>query len=121
MVSIIIKRLTSLALMYFAPFPNKTLEIGLINNPITITIIKVLKSISSSSQKKKAIALNDNPLKAVIKIDDRYTLPKLEEIEYNMERIIKVKNGLEEPVSCGQCDYCRSVNKVTRILTIDEL
>ena len=68
-----------------------------------------------------AVEKNDNPLKAVIKIDDRYTLPKLEEIEYNMERIIKVKNGLEEPVSCGQCDYCRSVNKVTRILTIDEL
>jgi hypothetical protein len=68
-----------------------------------------------------AVEKNDNPLKAIIKIDDRYTLPKLEEIEYNMERVIKVKNGQEEPISCGQCDYCRSINKVTQILTIDEL
>jgi hypothetical protein len=64
---------------------------------------------------------NDNPLKAIIKIDDRYTIPKLEEIEYNMERFIKVKNGEEKPISCGICDYCRKVNKVTQILTIDEL
>jgi hypothetical protein len=68
-----------------------------------------------------AVEKNDNPLKAIIKIDDRYTIPKLEEIEYNMERIIEVKSGQQEPTSCGQCDYCRSINKVTKILTIDEL
>jgi hypothetical protein len=68
-----------------------------------------------------AIEKNDNPLKAIIKIDDRYTIPKLEEIEYNIERIIKVKNGQEEAIGCGVCDYCRKINKVTKILTIDEL
>jgi hypothetical protein len=68
-----------------------------------------------------AVEKNDNPLKAIIKIVDRYTIPKLEEIEYNMERIIKVKSGIETPIECGICDYCRSINKVTQILTIDEL
>jgi hypothetical protein len=68
-----------------------------------------------------AIEKNDNPLKAIIKVDDRYTTPKLEEIGYNIERIIKVKSEEEEPCSCGLCDYCRRVNKVISILTIDDL
>ncbi|CUU47032.1 PD-(D/E)XK nuclease-like domain-containing protein [Clostridium beijerinckii] len=68
-----------------------------------------------------AIEKNDNPLKAIIKVDERYTTPKLEEIEYNIGRIIKVKSGEENPIACGLCDYCRANNKVTQILTIEEL
>ena len=65
MVSIIINKVTSLALIYFAPFPIRTLEIGLINKPITITIIKVLKSIINSSQKNIANKLKNSPANAV--------------------------------------------------------
>jgi hypothetical protein len=36
----------------------------------------------------------------------------LSEVEYNMPRIIKVKNGIEEPTYCGKCDYCRSIKNV---------
>lgn len=68
-----------------------------------------------------AVEKNDNPLKAIIKIDESYTKPKLEEIEFTLNRIMDVKNGKEKPIGCGQCDYCRSINKVTQILTIDEL
>ncbi|MBY7007898.1 hypothetical protein FDA25_08730 [Clostridium botulinum] len=68
-----------------------------------------------------AIEKNDNPLKAIVKVDERYTNPKLEEIEYTLNRIIKVKSGLEEPIGCGICDYCRKTNKVTQILTIEDL
>ena len=68
-----------------------------------------------------AVEKNDNPLKAIIKIDERYTVPKLEEIKYSIDRIKRVKEGIETPVGCGICDYCRKVNKVTSILTIDEL
>lgn len=68
-----------------------------------------------------AIEKNDNPLKAIIKVDERYTTPKLEEIEYNIGRIIKVKSGEEKPIACGLCDYCRANNKITQILTIEEL
>jgi hypothetical protein len=68
-----------------------------------------------------AVEKNDNPLKAVIKVDERYTLPKLEEIEYNLERIKALRSGDIEPVGCGECEYCRKNSKVTKILTIDEL
>lgn len=68
-----------------------------------------------------AVEKNNNPLKAIIKVDERYTVPKLQEIQYNLERIKAVKNGELEPIGCGICDYCRKVNKVTSILTIDEL
>lgn len=68
-----------------------------------------------------AVEKNDNPLKAIVRVDENYTKPKLEEIEYTLDRIIKIKNGEEEPVGCGTCDYCRSINKVTKILTINEL
>ena len=68
-----------------------------------------------------AVEKNDNPLKAIVRVDENYTKPKLEEIEYTLDRIIKVKNGEEESIGCGICDYCRSINKVTKILTIDEL
>lgn len=68
-----------------------------------------------------AVEKNDNPLKAIIKIDERYTVPKLEEINYNMDRIKLVKNGIESPIGCGVCDYCRKTRKVTEILTIEDL
>ena len=68
-----------------------------------------------------AVEKNDNPLKAIVRVDENYTKPKLEEIEYTLDRIIKVKNGEEESIGCGMCDYCRSISKVTQILTIDEL
>lgn len=68
-----------------------------------------------------AVEKNDTPLKAIIKIDDRYTLPKLEEISYNIERITEVKEGKEKPCACGLCDYCRKTLYVSKILTIDEL
>ncbi len=35
----------------------------------------------------------------------------LSEIEMNMPRFIAVKNGDEEPRSCGKCDYCRKMKK----------
>nr|DAP39348.1 MAG TPA: Putative exonuclease [Caudoviricetes sp.] len=68
-----------------------------------------------------AVTKEDTPNKAVIRIDKSYTMPKLEEIEFYMGRIAKVKNGLEKPIGCGKCDYCKSVSKVTKILTLEDL
>lgn len=44
----------------------------------------------------------------------------LREIEGNMERFLAVKNGFEEPHSCGECEYCRSVKRA-RIRNYNEL
>lgn len=35
----------------------------------------------------------------------------LREIEGNVPRFIRVKQGLEEPHYCGVCDYCKGVKK----------
>ena len=42
------------------------------------------------------------------------------EIEQNISRYAAVKAGLEEPVYCGHCDYCKSV-KAARIRSYNEL
>lgn len=52
---------------------------------------------------------------------DRPTLDlALREIEGNMLRFIRVKQGIEEPHYCGVCDYCKSVKKA-RIRNYSEL
>lgn len=68
-----------------------------------------------------AVEKSDNPLKAIIRVDERYTEPKLEEIEYNIERIKSIKEGLEAPIGCNECEYCRKINKVMQILSIEDL
>lgn len=44
----------------------------------------------------------------------------LREIEQNIEHYARVKEGQEEPVYCGKCDYCKSV-KDARIRNYSEL
>lgn len=44
----------------------------------------------------------------------------LAEVEGNMPRFIAVKNGEEEPIRCGECDYCKST-KIARIRNFSEL
>lgn len=35
----------------------------------------------------------------------------LEDVELSIDRFAAVKNGIEPPVSCGCCDYCKGVKK----------
>lgn len=44
----------------------------------------------------------------------------LSEIKGNMERFILVKEGIEQPIHCGTCDYCKTVKKA-RIRDFSEL
>ena len=37
----------------------------------------------------------------------------LSQVEQNIGRYAAVKAGLEEPVFCGKCDYCKSIKKAT--------
>lgn len=68
-----------------------------------------------------AVTKEDIPDKAVIRIDKGYTDNKLQEMEFYVERFQAIKEGKVEPVGCGSCDYCKSVNKVSRILTLSDL
>lgn len=68
-----------------------------------------------------AVTKEDIPDKAVIRIDKGYTDNKLQEMEFYTERFQAIKEGKVEPVGCGSCDYCKSVNKVSRILSLSDL
>lgn len=42
-------------------------------------------------------------------------------LKEKIEQIVRVKNGEEEPVSCGTCEYCRGHNKITNFTSMDDL
>ena len=68
-----------------------------------------------------AVTKENIPDKAVIRIDKGYTDSKLQEMEFYVERFQAIKDGKVDPVGCGSCDYCKSVNKVSRILSLSDL
>lgn len=68
-----------------------------------------------------AVTKEDIPDKAVIRIDKGYTDSKLQEMEFYVERFQAIKDGKVDPVGCGSCDYCKSVNKISRILSLSDL
>ena len=68
-----------------------------------------------------AISKEDPPDKAVINIDESRMEIELEDIEKNMERIVQVKHGGERPRRCEKCKYCRSTNRLNRIIHFSEL
>lgn len=44
----------------------------------------------------------------------------LEDVQLMIERFISVKSGKEEPIFCGECEYCKSIKKA-RIRSYSEL
>lgn len=68
-----------------------------------------------------AVDKQDPPDKAVIFVGTDFIKHKLLEVEVLLPRFIKVKNGEEKPIGCGQCDYCRSVKQLDSILRLEEL
>ncbi len=61
-----------------------------------------------------AVSKDNVPDKEVIDLRDpeRY-IQELDDIKENMPRVLSVKSGEVEPRSCGKCDYCRSVKKLS--------
>lgn len=56
----------------------------------------------------------------VIYMGKNFITDKLEEIKSRLEHIVKVRNGLIEPIYCGKCDYCRSIKKIIKPISISE-
>lgn len=61
----------------------------------------------------------DIPDHEIIDMGNGFIEEKIEEIKMRIPRIMAVRNGMEEPVACGKCDYCRS-NKKAKIVTLSE-
>ena len=57
----------------------------------------------------------------LITLSEEKMIYELEELKENIEHVVRVKNGEEEPVSCGICEYCRGHNKITNFTSMDDL
>ena len=69
-----------------------------------------------------AVSKEKYPDKAVINMTDPERLVKeLADVEANMPRILAVKAGIEEPVRCEVCDYCRSTKMLSGAIHYTEL
>jgi hypothetical protein len=68
-----------------------------------------------------AVSKEDVPDKAVIFLGTDYIADKLLELELRLDRVMKVKYGLEDPIRCEKCDYCKSTKKIKEIIHYTDL
>jgi len=68
-----------------------------------------------------AVSKERYPDKAVINMTNpTRTVAELEAVEANMPRIIALKAGLEEPIRCEKCNYCRSTKVLSHLVQYSE-
>ncbi|MFJ6415048.1 PD-(D/E)XK nuclease-like domain-containing protein [Terribacillus saccharophilus] len=64
----------------------------------------------------------ENPCnKAVVHFDESRFAFEEDYLEMRMERFKKVKSGEEEPISCGNCNYCRQTKKLADTIEVGAL
>lgn len=68
-----------------------------------------------------AVSKEDPPDKAVIGLNAYDIERELEEVQRNMPRILNVRAGIEKPVRCEKCRYCRETKKLDRIIHYSDL
>lgn len=68
-----------------------------------------------------AVTKETPPDKAVICFDEEMIEFELMKVEVNLPRILKVKNGEKEPISCGTCEYCKSVKQLSKVIHYSEI
>lgn len=68
-----------------------------------------------------AVTKEESPEIAIIGIDQQSLDHALNEVEMNMPSVLAVKNGDTKPIMCGRCDYCKSVQKLTKVIHYNDL
>lgn len=68
-----------------------------------------------------AVSKEELPNKAIIHFDESRFDFEYEYVADKMERILKVKNGELEPMSCDKCEYCKSTKKLNGTIEVGEL
>ena len=68
-----------------------------------------------------AVSKEETPDKAVICFDDESLQNELMMVSEKLPRIIAVKEGIEEPVRCEKCRYCRTTKKINGLIHYLEL
>jgi len=62
----------------------------------------------------------ETPDHEVIYMGKDFIQDKLREIESRLEHIVAVRSGELPPENCGKCDYCRSIKKIEKPISILE-
>jgi len=68
-----------------------------------------------------AVTKENPPNKAIIHFDESRFDFEYEYTEMKMDRILQVKSGEVDPVSCGKCDYCRRIKKLEGTIEVGNL
>ena len=68
-----------------------------------------------------AISKQDVPQVVAIDIEQHKKDFELQMLQENIQRVVAVKNGDEEPTGCGKCDYCKSIQTLDGFVTTDDL
>ena len=68
-----------------------------------------------------ALSKEDEPDKAVIRIEDDILQEKLNEFIELAPRYDAIKKGIVDPIGCGNCPVCRKYNKLNRVLSYKEM
>lgn len=58
---------------------------------------------------------------AAINPEDHKKEFELEQLERSIERVVNVKNGIEKPINCGSCEYCRGNKELNGFISTDDL
>ena len=68
-----------------------------------------------------AVSKEKYPDKAVLNMTNSTRLAaELAAVEANMPRLIALKSGLEEPIRCETCNYCRSTKVLSHVIQYSE-
>lgn len=67
------------------------------------------------------VTKDDSPEIKVIGIDQMTLDHALNEVQMNMESVIAVKNGEVEPIRCERCPYCKATEKLTKVISMNDL
>ena len=68
-----------------------------------------------------ALSKEDEPDKAIIRIEDDILQEKLNEFIELAPRYDAIKRGLVDPIGCGNCPVCRKYNKLNKVLSYKEM
>lgn len=68
-----------------------------------------------------AVSKEDPPAFRLITLDEQMMLFEISQMAQNIDHISNVKNGVEAPTYCGECEYCRRNMQITEFVNSENL
>lgn len=99
----------------FVEFYDYTAQLAIYQKTVEMKTGDRLPVLIAAVSKEKNIDIE------VISIDQKTLDNKINEIEGNMPRVLRVKSGYESPDRCGCCKYCIETKKLTGPIHVSEI